>query len=83
LGAKDTDMKSDIHAITLNLDHPEYKKVWIVDNNCDEIKLGFSLGKIWYQPIVDGVSRGCYWAEQIEKVYYKDKSIVKFEQKVT
>ena len=70
-------MNKGILAITLNLDHPEWKKVWIAGNTCDEIMFGISLRRVWYQPIVDGVSMGCYWAEDIEKVYYSDKTMVK------
>jgi hypothetical protein len=74
-------MQNTILAISLMPDHPDYLHRWVVDKNCDAILFGIweSLGKAWYTPIVDGVAKALYWAEQIEKVYYQDLSIVKME----
>lgn len=69
--------KPGIKAIVLNLSQRDENSFWIIGHNCDEIIMGRSLSHIWYQPISEGVSRGCYWAENVDKVFYTDGSIIK------
>jgi len=68
-------MGDTIYAITLNIDHPEWNIRWTVGDNCDKISFGFLHRRAWYQPLVRGVSKAFYWAEDIEKVYYYDKIV--------
>jgi len=74
-------MKNTILAISLMPDHPDYLHRWVVGDNCDAIHFGITntSRKAWYQPIVDGVSRAFYWADQIEKVYYEDLTVLSME----
>lgn len=66
-----------IFSITLMPDHPDYLTPWMVGDNCDEIRFRIISGAVWYQPICDGVPQGVYYADQIEKVYYFDKTVEK------
>lgn len=74
-------MENTILAITLMPGHPDYPHGWIVDKNCEAIHFGIwdFLGKVCYQPIVDGEVKALYWAEQIETVYYLDGSLLSME----
>lgn len=74
-------MKNTIHAISLMPGHPDYMTMWVVGDNCESIQFRIwdALGKACYWPIVDGEAKALYWAEQIEKVYYTDMTVLSME----